>query len=74
MTIAPRFVQQGRQFGSGLYTVAMRQTYNKNWISQDVLDRFLRYVQIDTTSDQHIEEIPSTDGQWDLLRLLKTEL
>ncbi|MCF7949697.1 MAG: peptidase T [Spirochaetia bacterium] len=52
----------------------MTQTNNKNWISQDVLERFLRYVQINTTSDQHIEEIPSTDGQWDLLRLLKTEL
>lgn len=68
------FVQQVGKVGPGLYTVQMTQTNNKNWISQDVLERFLRYVQINTTSDQHIEEIPSTDGQWDLLRLLKTEL
>jgi len=52
----------------------MTHKYDRNWIRQDVLERFLRYVQINTTSDQHIEEIPSTSGQWDLLRLLHTEL
>ncbi|MDR1895156.1 MAG: peptidase T [Spirochaetales bacterium] len=39
-----------------------------------LLDRFLRYVKIDTTSDSHIAETPSTPGQWDLLRLLEKEL
>ena len=47
---------------------------NTQWIKEQVLDRFLRYVKIDTTSDRHIEEIPSTPGQWDLLNLLVTEL
>ncbi|MDD3180015.1 MAG: peptidase T [Opitutaceae bacterium] len=40
----------------------------------DLLDRFLRYVQIDTRSDPHSTTTPSTPGQWDLLRLLVTEL
>ncbi|MFW6208891.1 MAG: peptidase T [Spirochaetota bacterium] len=52
----------------------MTHTYDRKWISQTVLERFLRYVQINTTSNQHIEEIPSTAGQWDLLRMLQTEL
>ncbi len=42
-------------------------------IEQDVLDRFLRYVQIATTSDEKSPSIPSTPGQIDLLRLLATE-
>ena len=39
-----------------------------------LLDRFLRYVRIDTTSDRHIDTHPTTPGQWDLLRLLEQEL
>jgi tripeptide aminopeptidase len=42
--------------------------------TDDLLQRFLRYVQIDTRSDSHSETCPSTPGQWDLLRLLETEL
>jgi tripeptide aminopeptidase len=42
--------------------------------SSDLLDRFLRYVQIDTRSDAHSPSTPSTPGQWDLLRLLAKEL
>lgn len=49
-------------------------THEQDLIKQDLLDRFLRYVKIHTTSDRHIEEIPSTEGQWDLLQLLKQEL
>lgn len=48
--------------------------YNRTELSRDLLARFLRYVVIDTTSDRHVEEIPSTPGQWDLLRLLEHEL
>jgi len=48
--------------------------YNTTWIKKDLLDRFLRYVRIDTTSNRDIEDIPSTPGQWDLLNLLKQEL
>ena len=40
----------------------------------DLLERFCRYVRIDTRSDAHVETTPSTPGQWDLLRLLEGEL
>ncbi|PTY00152.1 peptidase T [Opitutus sp. ER46] len=40
----------------------------------DLLERFLRYVQIETRSDAHSPSTPSTPGQWDLLRLLSEEL
>jgi tripeptide aminopeptidase len=40
----------------------------------DVLDRFLRYVRIDTTSDQDSRTYPSTPRQRDLGLLLEREL
>lgn len=40
----------------------------------DILDRFLNYVSIDTTSDSLLEETPSSDGQIKLARLLVSEL
>ncbi|MCH3907796.1 MAG: peptidase T [Sphaerochaeta sp.] len=41
-----------------------------------LLDRFLRYVKVDTMSDEALAETnhPSTEIQWNLLRLLDTEL
>ena len=39
-----------------------------------VKERFLRYVQIETTSDETSETCPSTPGQWNLARLLVQEL
>ena len=36
--------------------------------------RLLRYVQVDTQSDERSSTVPSTAGQWDLLRLLEQEL
>ena len=42
--------------------------------SSDLLDRLLRYVRIDTRSDENSSTTPSTTGQWDLLRLLEKEL
>lgn len=42
--------------------------------TDDLLDRFLRYVRIETRSDAHSDTTPSTPGQWDLLRLLRDEL
>jgi tripeptide aminopeptidase len=39
-----------------------------------VLDRFLRYVQIDTRSDESSQSCPSTPGQLRLLELLVSEL
>lgn len=41
---------------------------------ETVLDRFLRYVRIDTTSDPDSGQFPSSAQQWDLLRLLEKEL
>ena len=42
--------------------------------TDDLLDRFCRYVRLDTRSDDHSPTCPSTPGQWDLLRLLEQEL
>jgi tripeptide aminopeptidase len=42
--------------------------------AEDLLERFLRYVRIETRSDAHSDSTPSTPGQWDLLRLLRKEL
>jgi tripeptide aminopeptidase len=39
-----------------------------------LLERFLRYVQINTRSDDQSPTTPSTPGQWDLLRLLEKEV
>jgi len=54
----------------GLYDLIKRD------YSEELLDRFLRYAAIDTTSDLAVsqERIPSTEGQWALLRLLESEL
>jgi tripeptide aminopeptidase len=41
---------------------------------EDLLQRFLRYVQIDTQSDCHSSSCPSTEKQWELIRLLEKEL
>jgi len=43
-------------------------------LRDDVLERFLRYVRIDTTSDQDSETYPSTAKQRDLGELLAREL
>ncbi|MGH2460001.1 MAG: peptidase T [Chloroflexota bacterium] len=39
-----------------------------------LLDRFLRYVRVDTQSDEGSSTYPSTAKQYDLLRLLEAEL
>ncbi|MFX0066089.1 MAG: peptidase T [Candidatus Hermodarchaeota archaeon] len=39
-----------------------------------VLDRFLRYVKVHTTSKEGVDEIPSTKNQFDLANLLAKEL
>ena len=43
-------------------------------LGEDAAERFLRYVRIDTQSDEESETYPSTDGQLELLRLLRDEL
>ena len=37
-------------------------------------ERFVRYARIDTRSDENSGKHPSSEGQWDLARLLKGEL
>ncbi len=42
---------------------------------QPLLDRFIRYTKINTRSNEEIGgRTPTTDGQWDLARLLENEL
>jgi tripeptide aminopeptidase len=43
-------------------------------MKDEILKRFVRYAEITTTSDIHVDVCPSTDCQWDLLRLLEKEL
>lgn len=41
---------------------------------KELEDRFVRYVQIDTQSNENSNQTPSTAKQYDLLRLLESEL
>ena len=41
---------------------------------QRLLERFLRYVQVDTTANEHQDEYPSSPGQWELGKMLVEEL
>jgi len=43
-------------------------------LADDAAERLLRYVRIDTRSDEESDTYPSTEGQLDLLRLLRDEL
>ena len=43
-------------------------------MKEAILSRFLRYVQVDTQSCDKSDTFPSTPGQLDLLRMLKSEL
>jgi tripeptide aminopeptidase len=54
---------------AGSYTSALAQD-----LAPDVLDRFLRYVRIDTQSRRDRTSSPSTPGQLDLARVLVDEL
>ena len=41
---------------------------------EKILDRFLRYVAVDTQSDENSKTQPSTAKQLDLLKMLRDEL
>jgi tripeptide aminopeptidase len=43
-------------------------------MKEKVLERFLRYIKIDTQSDENSETTPSTEKQFTLARMLKQEL
>lgn len=40
----------------------------------NVIDKLIRYAKIDTKSDPDSNTVPTTPGQWDLLRLLEQEV
>ena len=46
----------------------------KEFLHKEALSRFLRYVQIWTTSDEHSQSNPSTQNQLDLGKILASEL
>lgn len=39
-----------------------------------LLERFLHYVSLDTQSKAGVRQVPGTEGQWKLLRILKTQM
>ena len=41
---------------------------------QQIIDRFIKYIKIDTQSDPNNPAFPSTDKQWDLAHILVEEL
>ncbi|MDX6387111.1 MAG: hypothetical protein QOD85_913, partial [Gaiellaceae bacterium] len=43
-------------------------------LAADAAERLIRYAQIDTQSKEDVESFPSTEKQWNLLRLLHDEL
>jgi len=46
----------------------------KEFLHKEALSRFLRYVQIWTTSDEHSQSNPSSQNQFDLGKILASEL
>ncbi|MDR2097047.1 MAG: peptidase T [Spirochaetaceae bacterium] len=46
----------------------------KDALKDALIERFVRYAKIWTTSDPQKTETPTTSGQWDLARLLQSEL
>jgi len=49
-------------------------TYLEKSFVPHLLERFIRYAKIDSQSDRHVEDIPSTRTQWEMAALLKKEL
>ncbi len=43
-------------------------------IANRLIDRFFRYLAVTSQSDAKATTVPSTPGQWDMVRLLKAEL
>jgi tripeptide aminopeptidase len=56
------------------YTIKSRQQTIGGMKVDTLLDRFIRYVKIDTQSAEESSAHPSTPGQMELARLLKQEL
>jgi tripeptide aminopeptidase len=56
------------------YSQSMDLKKHAAWFEKRLLDRFLHYVKVDTTSDRHAPKIPSTPGQRVLAETLAKEL
>ena len=41
---------------------------------QHIIDRFFKYIKVDTQSDPNNEAFPSTEKQWDLAKILVDDL
>jgi tripeptide aminopeptidase len=52
----------------------MGRAFDESWVRERVLERFLRYARLDTTSDRHSASFPSSPGQLELGRMLAAEL
>src|SRR5919106_5016257 len=71
----PRYSWTRRTRMPRTYTRAMAtETTLAAQLAEDAAERLLRYVRIDTRSDEESETYPSTPGQLELLRLLRDEL
>ena len=57
-----------------IFVMEKRMRRCKTRYLQELEDRFLRYVRIDTVSDEAADSTPSTLQQYDLLNLLREEL
>lgn len=63
-----------------LFTVVITIAFSAGSIAQikapaeSAMDRFLRYVKIDTQAVEEAGKVPSSDKQWNLARLLEKEL
>src|SRR5213593_885292 len=62
-------------FASVLLLVVISSSYaQQKPATESAMDRFLRYVKIDTQSAEDQTTVPSTKKQFDLARLLEKEL
>ncbi len=52
----------------------IKDRLSRGEITEHLLSRFLDYVRTWTTSDRHVTDTPSTQGQWDLAKKLMGEL
>lgn len=47
---------------------------DEKWIKEAAVDRLVKYVKVDTQSKEDVGEVPSTQKQFDLARILSNEL
>ena len=58
----------------GISSLILVKFQQKMTNKQEIIDRFISYVKIDTQSDENSDTTPSTQKQWDLANKLKAEL